>query len=64
MNLDEIRLQEQFPVTIRFGLEICYFKEYEGLIAELTKDKGFGFSCRKRTFRRNRATRPAEALRT
>ncbi len=34
---------ESFPVTIRFGLEICYFKEFEGLTVELTKDKGFDF---------------------
>lgn len=32
-----------FPVKIRFGLEICYFKEYEEFVAELTKDKGFDF---------------------
>ena len=35
--------EEQFPVKIKFGLEICYFKEHEALIAELTKDKGFDF---------------------
>ena len=34
---------EHFPVKIKFGLEICYFKEYEALTAELTKDKGFDF---------------------
>jgi len=35
--------EEQFPVKIRFGLEICYFKEHEALIAKLTKDKDFDF---------------------
>lgn len=34
---------EKFPIKIKFGLEICYFKEYEGLISELTKNKGFDF---------------------
>ena len=33
----------QFPVKVKFGLEICYFKEFESLIANLTKDKGFDF---------------------
>ena len=34
---------EQFPVEIKFGLEICYFKEFEEFTAELSKDKGFDF---------------------
>ena len=34
---------ETFPVKIRFGMEICYFKEFEDLTAELTKNKGFDF---------------------
>lgn len=34
---------EQFPVEIKFGLEICYFKEFEDFTAELSKDKGFDF---------------------
>lgn len=34
---------KQFPIEIKFGLEICYFKEFEELTAELTKDKGFDF---------------------
>ncbi len=34
----------QFPVKIKFGLEICYFKEFEeDLVVELTKDKDFDF---------------------
>ena len=40
--IEEVR-REQFPVKIKFGLEVCYFKEFEGLIASLTKDKGFDF---------------------
>ena len=32
-----------YPVRIKFGLEICYFREYEDLIARLTKDRGFDF---------------------
>ena len=31
---------EQFPVKIKFGLEICYFKEFENFISELTKGEG------------------------
>lgn len=34
---------EKFPVKIKFGLEICYFKEFEKLTVELAKDKGFDF---------------------
>lgn len=43
--LDLIRKvrEERFPVKIKFGLEICYFKEYESFVRELTKDKGFDF---------------------
>ena len=35
--------EARFPVKVKFGLEICYFKEFEPLISELTKDKGFDF---------------------
>ena len=35
--------QEQFPVRIRFGLEICYFPDQEALVAELTKGLGLDF---------------------
>ena len=35
--------KEVYPVKIRFGLEICYFKGSEDLIVQLTKDKGFDF---------------------
>lgn len=33
----------QYPVRIKFGLEICYFREYEEFIAEAAKDKGLDF---------------------
>ena len=33
----------EFPVKIKFGLEICYFQAFEGLTAEITQDKGFDF---------------------
>lgn len=33
----------QFPVKIKFGLEICYFQEFEYLVVELTKGKDFDF---------------------
>lgn len=32
-----------YPVEIKFGLEICYFKEFEDFVYGLTKDKGFDF---------------------
>ena len=34
---------EHFPVKIQFGLEICYFRDQEALVAELTRDRGFDF---------------------
>ena len=43
LELIERVKNEQFPVKIKFGLEICYFKEFEDFTAELTKDKGFDF---------------------
>ena len=35
--------KEELPVKVKFGLEICYFKEFEDLIVEQTKNKGFDF---------------------
>lgn len=32
-----------FPVRIKFGLEICYFRAFEGFVAALTRDRGFDF---------------------
>lgn len=43
LELIERVRKETYPVKIKFGLEICYFKEFEYLIAEQTKDKGFDF---------------------
>ena len=40
--MEKVRKQK-YPVKIKFGLEICYFKEYETFIEEMTKDKGFDF---------------------
>ena len=40
--VDKVR-KEDFPVKIKFGLEICYFKDFEDFIAEHTKDKGLDF---------------------
>ena len=40
--IEKIRSRE-FPVRIKFGMEICYFKEWEDFIAEHVKDKGFDF---------------------
>lgn len=35
--------ENPFPIKIKFGLEICYFKEFEDFVANLTKDKDFDF---------------------
>ncbi len=43
LELIERVRNEQFPVKIEFGLEICYFKKFEGFISELTKNKCFDF---------------------
>ena len=43
LDLIERARGARFPVRIRFGLEICYFKEFEDLTAELTGGKGFDF---------------------
>ncbi|MBO4592353.1 MAG: histidinol phosphate phosphatase [Eubacterium sp.] len=40
--IDKVRAKD-YPVKIKFGLEVCYFKDYEDLIIEQTKDKGFDF---------------------
>lgn len=40
--IDKVR-QRNYPVKIEFGLEVCYFKGFEDLVRELTKDKGFDF---------------------
>lgn len=40
--IHQVRNRE-FPIKVKFGLEICYFKEFEGFISELTKGKGFDF---------------------
>ena len=40
--IEKVRNQK-YPVKIKFGLEICYFKEYETFIEDMTKNKGFDF---------------------
>lgn len=35
--------KKKYPVKIKFGLEICYFKEFEDLVVEITKGKDFDF---------------------
>lgn len=40
--IEKVRNQK-YPVTIKFGLEICYFKEQEAFIEKITKNKGFDF---------------------
>lgn len=43
LELIERVRNEQFPIEIKFGLEICYFKEFENFTFELTNGKGFDF---------------------
>lgn len=40
--IDQVR-KEHFPVRIRFGLEICYFREFEDFIVKQAKGKGLDF---------------------
>lgn len=40
--IDKVRKQN-YPIDIKFGLEVCYFKEYEELIEKLTNNVGFDF---------------------
>ena len=35
--------KREFPVRILFGLEVCYFKEQEEFIADMTRDLGLDF---------------------
>lgn len=35
--------ENPFPIKIKFGLEICYFKEFEDFVVNSTKDKDFDF---------------------
>lgn len=40
--IDKVRAN-QYPVSIKFGLEVCYFKGWEELIKDQTRNKGFDF---------------------
>ncbi|MBP5491226.1 MAG: histidinol-phosphatase HisJ family protein [Clostridiales bacterium] len=40
--IEDVR-KEDFPVKINFGLEICYFKDFEDFTSGLVKDRGFDF---------------------
>lgn len=35
--------ERQYPVAIKFGLEVCYFQDFEHFTAELVRDQGFDF---------------------
>ena len=43
LKLVDAARREQFPVKIKFGLEVCYFKEHEDIIAEQTRGCGLDF---------------------
>ena len=40
--IEKVR-EREYPVKIKFGLEVCFFKDSVDLVTELTKDKGFDF---------------------
>lgn len=40
--IEQVRKQN-WNVTIRFGLEVCYIKQYEEFVYQITKDKGLDF---------------------
>ncbi len=40
--IDKVR-KKSWPAKIKFGLEVCYFKQFEELVYTTTKDKGFDF---------------------
>jgi histidinol-phosphatase (PHP family) len=43
LELIETVRNENYPVKIRFGLEVCYFKKHEKLVREITDGKGLDF---------------------
>ncbi len=43
LELIELARSHRFPIEVKFGLEICYFKEFEDFISGLVEDKGFDF---------------------
>lgn len=40
--IDKVR-QQSWSVRIKFGLEVCYFKQFEKFVYVITKDKGLDF---------------------
>ena len=43
LRLVEIVRRNQYPIRIKFGLEVCYFKEFEELVGDIVKDKDLDF---------------------
>lgn len=43
LNLINIARKQNYPIKIKFGLEICYFEKFENFVKQQTKDKGFDF---------------------
>jgi histidinol-phosphatase (PHP family) len=43
LKLIENVRENQFAVKIKFGLEVCYFEEFEEFVANSVKNKGFDF---------------------
>lgn len=40
--IDEVR-KNQYPIIIKFGLEVCYFKAFEKFVSDIVKDKNLDF---------------------
>lgn len=43
LNLVDNMRGREFPIKVRFGLEVCYFKEYEEFVRLKTEGKGLDF---------------------
>ena len=43
LELIELVRKQEYPVEIKFGMEVCYFPKYEEMTRELTHGKGLDF---------------------
>ena len=43
LELIELVRRQEYPVEIKFGMEVCYFPKYEEMTQELTHGKGLDF---------------------
>ncbi|MCE5234517.1 MAG: PHP domain-containing protein [Clostridiaceae bacterium] len=33
-----------YPVSVKFGIEVCYFEDYEGFVSDILRDRGLDFA--------------------